>query len=178
MTTAISTAGRSPARRRFNMGCDTIHHDEIELAGDLHKACQLVFGKQRSRQIAQRSPATLFRRMRYGRAFDSSTKRQSMILVSDNSPFLHHNKATNRHIIRPTARCWSTFVEQVRRVATLPRWADGWCATAETLDDLGFAIAESIATLLCWGIESDEGVIFYDPKRKERRIMLCPADDE
>lgn len=178
MATAISTAGRSHARRRFNMGCDTLHQDEIELARDLHKACQLVFGGQRSRQIAQRSPASLFRRMRYGRAFMHDASRSAMVLVSDDSEFLHCNKATNRHILKPTSRCWSTFVERVRRVSQLPRWADGWCATAEVLDELGFAIAESIATLLCWGIESDEGVIFYDPKRKERRIMLCPPADE
>lgn len=169
-TATVRTVSRH--RRKFNMGCDTLHQDEIELGKNLHTACTLLYGVERSRRCAAKSPSALFRRMRYGRAFMNDAKRPSMILVSDNSPHLHCNKADDRDILTPTSRHWAAFREQVRRVATLPRWADGWCATAEVLDDLGFAIAESIATLLCWGIESDEGVLCYTPNRREPRVVL------
>jgi hypothetical protein len=162
----------SPHRRKFNMGCDTLHQDEIELGKNLHTACTLLYGVERSRRCAAKTPSMLFRRLRYGRAFMHDTKRPAMILVSENSPHLHCNKASDRDILTPTSRHWAAFRERVRRVSLLPRWADGWCAAAEALDELGFAIAESIATLLCWGIESDEDVIHYRPDRKEPRIVL------
>lgn len=169
-TATVQTVSRH--RRKFNMGCDTLHQDEIALGKNLHTACVLLYGVDRSRRCAEKSPSLMFRKMRYGRAFSNASKRPSMILVSDNSPHLHCNKAGDRDILKPTSRRWAAFREQVRRLSTLPRWADGWCATAEVLDDLGFAIAESIATLLCWGIESDEDVLCYTPNRREPRIVL------
>lgn len=153
---------RSRARRKFNQGCDTLHQDEIQLAKDLHTACILIYGQERSRRMVEKSPATLFRRMRYGRRVLHSTDRPTLCLVSDNSEYMHWNKAEDRHIFTPFSRRRNEIVERVRRLSLMPRWADGWTATAETLDDLGYAIAESIAALLCCGIESDEVFVCHD----------------
>lgn len=161
MTTTIADL-RSSARRKFNKGCDTLHLDEIELAKDLHTACILIYGKERSRRMVEKSPAALFRRMRYGRRVLTSTDRPVLCLVSDNSEYMHWNKAEDRHVFTPFSRRWTEIVGRVRRLSLLPRWADGWTATAETLDDLGYAIAESIAALLCCGIDSDETLVCHE----------------
>lgn len=159
-TTIAEIRGR--ARRKFNKGCDTLHQDEIHLAKDLHTACILIYGQERSRRMVERSPAAMFRRMRYGRRVLHSGDRPVLCLVSDNSEFIHWNKAEDRHIFTPFSPRWGEVVERVRRLSLLPRWADGWTAAAETLDDLGYAIAESIAALLCCGIESDEALVCHD----------------
>lgn len=162
MTTSTASELRSRARRKFNKGCDTLHQDEIQLARDLHTACVLIYGQERSRRMVQKSPATLFRRMRYGRRVLRDTDRATLCLVADNSEYMHWNKAEDRHIFTPFSPRWIEVVERVRRLSLMPRWADGWTATAETLDDLGYAIAESIAALLCCGIESDEVLVCHD----------------
>lgn len=162
MATATVSAARSRACRKFNKGCATLHQDEIQLAKDLHTACILIYGQERSRAMVRKSPAALFRRMRYGRRVLRDAKRPTLCLVSDNSEFMHWNKAEDRHIFTPFSRRWNEVVEHVRRLSLMPRWADGWTATAEALDDLGYAIAESIAALLCCDIASDEALVCDD----------------
>ena len=146
---------------KFNRGCDTIHQDEIALGQKLHTACTLVYGQKQCRRIAETSPASLFRQMRYGRAVFRDTPRAALCIVTDGSPFVHCLKAGNRHIVTPASRRWGELVRRVQRLSLKPRWADGWTATAEALDHLGYAIAESIAVLLCYSIESDECLLHY-----------------
>ena len=43
---------------------------------------------------------------------------------------------------------------------TQPRYTVGWSATAEALDNLGYAIAESIAVLELLGMHEDDDVIY------------------
>ena len=162
MATSTISDIRSRARGKFNKGCNTLHADEIQLGKDLHTACILIYGKDRSRRIVEKSPAAMFRRMRYGRRVLNDANRPTLCLVSDNSEYMHWNKAEDRHIFTPFSRRWNEIVERVRQVSLLPRWADGWTATAETLDDLGYAIAESIAALLCCGIDSDEMLVCHE----------------
>ncbi len=146
---------------KFNRGYKTLHQDEIELAADLHKAILLRLGETRAKKVLAESPADAFRSMRYGRRFIDMDG--CLCLVVDHPPFFDH-KAESRHILTPAVgvRRWRAFAERVRSLSILPRWADGWSAAAEVLDDLGYAIAESIAGMMCWEIEGDEGIIFYE----------------
>jgi len=65
-------------------------------------------------------------------------------------------RAGDKDILIPGRRGWAEFVSHVRAVSSLPRWADGFRGAAECLDELGYAIAESIAAMLAFDIESDE----------------------
>jgi hypothetical protein len=165
-----STARLRPAGTKFNRGYATLHQDEITLARDLHTACMLRYGRHKMRRILEQSPADAFRHMRYGRRFFGGSH-QTLCLVIDDSQFLD-NKAGNRHILTPVGdRRWRLFADRVRSLALLPRWADGWSATAEALDDLGYAIAESIAALMCWRIDGDESVVHFQRDAEQRAWM-------
>lgn len=147
----------------FNQGCDTGHSGEIELGHHLAIAADLLWGKDRCKSVIRRSPSKLFQRFRYGRSFShpvGESKRESFILALHGGRFLGENRAQDEHIMRPGDGEWIEFLEQVRRVALRPRYADGWTAAAETLDDMGYAIAESIAVFELLGYYEDDDLIY------------------
>ena len=84
-------------------------------------------------------------------------------LMIDHDPFFE-NKAGNRDVIVPGGRNWAAFSKRVKAVAMLPRWANGFTAAAEVLDRLGYAIAESLVAAMAFGIESDEGLVYWTGK--------------
>lgn len=148
-------------RRCFNMGCDTIHMDEIDMARRMRDACVMLYGEEQCRRKASKSPASLFRRLRYGRFVDSHCRgrKSSLVFVSDNSPHQGQYQATDADVLTPLSPDWNRFRSRVRRIVLSSRWADGWSASAEALDAMGYAVAESIAAIQLFGFDEDEGVL-------------------
>jgi hypothetical protein len=119
----------------------------------------VVHGEQESRRLLKSDSALVFKPFRYGRKvdFDDGKGRRWLMVLIDSD--CSDGKAGNRHIMVPGRAGWAAFRDRVRGLSLLPRWADGFSATAEALDDMGYAIAESIAAMLLLEIESDEDVV-------------------
>jgi hypothetical protein len=161
MTRATDAPAARPTRRAFNRGHHTFHTEEIEVAKQLHTAMLLVHGEVKARRLLRRDAAAAFRPFRYGRRWIGIDPTDPCVCTMvDRGPFLT-GKAGNDHIIVPGRRGWREVATKVRYLIGSPRWAEGFTATAEALDDLGYAVAESIAAMLCWRIESDELVAIY-----------------
>jgi hypothetical protein len=155
--------GKSRRLVPFNQGCDTEHAGEIRLGHDMAVAADLLWGKDRCKRIIRSSPSKLFRKFRYGRWFAPPVgegNREWFGLALHGGRFIGVNRAKDEHIMRPGDYEWMEFLEQVRRVAQRPRYADGWTATAETLDDMGYAIAESIAVFELYDYAEDDDLIY------------------
>lgn len=167
MRTAIAAACthaaiRRPAMRKFNRGFDTFHGEEIEVGRQLHAAVVLVCGNQQAQRLLRHDAAGVFGQLRYGRRWIAGPGPAALCVMVDRAPFLD-GKAGNEHILIPGRRGWKQFADRVNELSEMPRWAEGFTASAEALDDLGYAIAESIAAMLCWGIEDDESVTARHP---------------
>jgi hypothetical protein len=155
---AIATCSSKAAVQKFNRGFNTFHGEEIQGGKMLHDAAVMVYGKARLRRILKTQPSTAFASFQYGRRFieESSISGHKVVcFMIDHAPYLD-GKAGDQNILVPGRRGWAEFVARVHAVAALPRWADGFTGAAEALDDLGYAIAESIAAMLAFGIESDD----------------------
>jgi hypothetical protein len=158
ITSASKSAGRGVAADKFNQGCQTFHREEIEVGKRLADAAVVVHGERESRRLLKSDPAAVFKSFRYGRVVDHDDGKGERWLIVLIDGKCADGKASNRHIMVPGQAGWAAVCERVRRLAVLPRWADGFSATAEALDEMGFAIAESIAAMLLLEIESDEDV--------------------
>ena len=160
-----TTRGVSARRLRpaspFNRGILTEHCGEIEMGKEMAQAAYLLYGDQECRRAIREAPSSLFRRFRYGRRVDPLGGRDWLILALHNSPYIGKNKARDEHIMTPSSPDWRRRLPAaVKRLMMAPRYAPGWSATAEALDDLGYAIAESIAVLELLGFRSDDAVPF------------------
>ena len=158
----MATAMRSgkAARAKFNQGYGTFHQEEIEVGKALEQAATLIYGKQKLRRMLSADPARVFQPLRYGRRLlhePDDSLRGFICVMIDRPPYLS-GKATNEYILLPGKKGWRKFAENALAIAQLPRWADGLSASAEALDDLGYAVAESIAAMLAFDIESDDQV--------------------
>lgn len=150
-------------QKPFNQGCDTEHAGEIELGHHMAIAADLLWGRDRCKRLISSSPSKLFRKFRYGRWFAGAAGdrgRESFILALHGGRFMGEHRAADEYIMTPGGGEWIEFLEEIRQVAHRPRYADGWTATAETLDDMGYAIAESIAVFELLGYEADEDLIY------------------
>jgi hypothetical protein len=143
----------------FNRGYPTFHREEIAAGQQLHAGLVLLLGKARARRLLGRDAGAVFERLRYGRRWlstaDGST--QGICVMIDRAPFFY-GKARSEHVMLPGRAGWGRFSALVNHMTMRPRWAEGFTAPAEALDDLGYAIAESIAAIMCWGIDSDDDV--------------------
>ena len=158
----MATAMRSEkaVTAKFNRGFKTFHGEEIEGGRMLFNAAVMVHGKAKLRRILKTQPSKAFASFQYGRRFidETSTFGDGVVcLMLDHAPYFD-GKAADNDILIPGRRGWAEFVSHVQAVSSLPRWADGFTGAAECLDDLGYAVAESIAAMLAFGIESDEEV--------------------
>jgi hypothetical protein len=156
MATAIRS-GKAVADK-FNRGFKMFHGEEVEGGTILFNAAVMVHGKGKLRRILKTQPSTAFASFQYGRRFIDDTPTfgsRVACLMLDHAPYFD-GKAGDADILIPGRRGWAQFVSRVHAVASLPRWADGFTGAAEALDDLGYAIAESIAAMLAFGIESDD----------------------
>lgn len=160
---ATATQGTKAVVKRFHEdGVGTFHQDEIVVGSQLLTAAVLLHGKSKVRRLLKSSPEKVFQPLRYGRRIifmpDESGAGYSNVMI-DRPPFFG-GKAGSQHIMVPDRKGWVEFARRVQAVAQLPRWADGLSAAAEVLDDLGYAIAESIAAIQAFDMETDEGIIF------------------
>ncbi len=158
IVSASRLTGRGVVSDRFNQGCQTFHQEEIEAGKRLASAAIIVHGEQESRRLLKSDPALVFKPFRYGRRVDfdgGDGNRWLVVLIGDDCS---GGKAQNAHIMVPGRSGWAAFRDRVRRLAIMPRWADGFTATAEALDEMGYAIAESIAAMLLLEMESDEHI--------------------
>ena len=171
---AFSFAGRSEmatamraenaVTAKFNRGFNTFHGEEIKGGRMLYNAAVMIHGKAKLRRILATRPSNAFASFQYGRRFieeNTLSPHKVVCLMIDHAPYFD-GKASDHHILVPGRRGWSRFVARVREVSSLPRWADGFTGAAESLDDLGYAIAESIATMLAFGIETDDCCISFE----------------
>jgi len=157
----MSTAMRSEkaVAVKFNRGFKMFHGEEIKGGELLFNSAVMVHGKAKLRRILKTQPSRAFASFQYGRRFinENPTFGDGVVcLMLDHAPYFD-GKAGDKDILIPGRRGWAQFVSHVRAVSSLPRWADGFTGSAECLDDLGYAIAESIAAMLAFDIESDEG---------------------
>ena len=162
-TTAQPANGGGRRLAPFNQGCDTEHAGEIKLGQHMAIAADLLWGKDRCKRIIGSSPSKLFVKFRYGRWFGQGlgdSNREWFGLALHGGRFIGENRASDEYILQPGGKDWIQFLEQVRRVACRPRYADGWTATAEVLDDMGYAIAESIAVLELNDFTNDDDLIY------------------
>ncbi|MFM8496569.1 MAG: hypothetical protein ACKOEM_13760 [Planctomycetia bacterium] len=143
--------------RKFNCGFPTFHGEEIEAGRRLHSALMLIHGAQKAQRLLRADAASVFRPLRYGRRWISGSPAALCVMV-DRSPWFE-GKAGNEHILIPGRRGWKQLADRVHELTALPRWAEGFTGAAEALDDMGYAVAESIAAMLCWGIDSDESIM-------------------
>ena len=159
---ATVTNGMKAQRGRFNEGFGTFHQEEIEVGKVLLEAALLVYGREKTKRLLKRCPAKVFKPLRYGRRLlgDPAKPNDAFACVMiDLDPYFT-GKAGNEHILVPGCRGWRAFCSRVLSISMRPRWADGLTATAEALDDLGYAIAESIAAIRAFGITSDDEIAF------------------
>jgi hypothetical protein len=163
----VCIADKPAAGRRlekpFNRGLDTLHQSEIQLGREMAIAAYLLYGKQRCDKAIETAPSSLFRSFRYGRCITppkDEFDRGRLDIALHHGPLLGKNRAKDCHIMQPGGPDWIAFLEQVQRVAHRPRYAEGWSATAEVLDDMGYAIAESITVLELLNYKADEDLIY------------------
>jgi hypothetical protein len=147
-------------RHKFNRGFVVYHQEEIETAKALHDACVLLHGRRATRRLLRTNPAAVFKPLRYGRAV-TMTPDGGMVRVMIDGYAGVAGKAGNDHIAVPGRPGWSRVRRRVGELMGLARWADGMTATAEALDDLGFAVAESIAAIMAFDMidDADVGVV-------------------
>jgi hypothetical protein len=156
---AIATTNRTQ-RQRFCDGFEPFHSEEIAAAKELCTAAVLLYGRRSLQRLLRKDAGKAFERLRYGRRLMPLLDRQenrSVCLLIDRAPYFSH-KAGSDHIMFPGHKGWATFAEQVKVLALSPRWAGGFTAAAKVLDDLGYAIAESLAAMMAFGIEGDDDV--------------------
>jgi hypothetical protein len=146
------------ATQKFNEGYCTFHQEEIEVGKALFNAAVLIHGKVKLRRLIKSDPSKAFAPLRYGRRFIPDLQKPGsghVCVMIDRDPF-YGGKASNRYILVPGRKGWKRFVKHVHSIINRPRWADGLTASAEALDELGYAIAESVASMLALGIETDD----------------------
>lgn len=163
MHTALATCTHArtscrPMPEKFNRGYAAFHCEEIIAGRQLHSAIILIHGADKAQRLLRNDAGSVFRALRYGRRWIAPHDARVMCVMLDHSPFFD-GKADSPSILIPGRRGWKQFAAHVRQLVLMPRWADGFTGAAEALDDLGYAIAESIAAMLCWGIEGDESIV-------------------
>lgn len=160
----ITNGGARGRMSIFRQGYDTEHAEEIAMGLRLAQACILVHGEAQCRRVLAKAPASLFRSMHYGRRLLPGLSQRPGVqhtlgLTPDGSRFTGRLKAADADIMRPGAQEWLAFLDTLRRLTLAPRWADGWTATAEALDAMGYAIAETIAVLMLLDFDGDEDLV-------------------
>ena len=146
----------------FTKGIKVWHASEIELARNLFQAVRLTIGRDAARRMAKEDPARIFKRFRYSRPICPMGENDEVIdAVGDCIKW--GNKAPRRWIMTPGRKAWGPFVLSVREAMRTARYQDGpttFAATAEALDDAGFAIAESLVVAMLFEAEGDEDIVF------------------
>jgi hypothetical protein len=172
MVTATTTARAttSSTRAGFNRGYIVFQMEEIAGGRRLHDAAILVHGTAKVRRMLRAAPASVFRSLRYGRRWidDEHGNPDAVCLMIGGERYLD-GKAGADNIVVPGRRGWREFAERTRQLSLLPRWADGLTASAEALDGMGYAVAESIAAMLAFKIESDDEVVATVLRTRRRR---------
>lgn len=157
VTCTHATTIRRSTLGKFNRGFHAFHGEEIEAGRRLYAALILTHGADTVQRLLRADAASVFRPLRYGRRWVAGPGPAALCVMVDRAPYLD-GKAGNEHILIPGRRGWKQFADRVQQLRAMPRWAEGFTASAEALDDLGYALAESIAAMLCWGIEDDESI--------------------
>lgn len=165
-STTSAPAGRQP----FNRGYPTFHREEIAAGQQLHAGLVLLYGKARARRLLRQDAGAAFKRFRYGRRWLATADGTAtgICVMIDRAPFFH-GKAGSEHVMIPGRAGWRRFAALVKQMTMRPRWSEGFTATAEALDEAGYAIAESIAAIMCWGVESDDDVCDHVPSKTVAR---------
>jgi hypothetical protein len=162
--------GRGVVGDKFNQGYGTFHQEEIEVGKLLADAALAFHGTKESRRLLKSDPAAVFAPFRYGRRVDDDAKAPGggWLMTAVDREWTG-GKATSRHIMVPDRSGWMAVCRRISELTRLPRWAGGFTATAEALDDSGYAIAESIAAMVLWHIESDDDLCFRHHARDRAR---------
>jgi hypothetical protein len=163
-----STRNAIGTRTKFSRGYVTFHQEEITVGRALFDGATLMYGKAKLRRMLRTSPASVFRPLRYGRRWIDDDNGGALCVMIDHAPYLD-GKPGAEHILVPGRRGWREFTVAVHRLSMQPRWAEGFSAVAESLDDMGYAIAESVVAILAFGIESDDDVALTVTRTLGRR---------
>jgi hypothetical protein len=146
----------------FTKGIKVWHASEIELARNLFQAVRLTIGENAARRMAKTDPAHIFKRFRYSRCFCPMGENDEMIdAVGDCIKW--GNKAPRRWIMTPGRKAWGPFLQKVRQAMFRPYYQESqttFAATAEGLDESGFAIAESLVVAMLFEAEGDEDILY------------------
>lgn len=181
------TKGLSTLRAKFLTGYWCNHSEEIEAARQLHTAIVATVGNRHAREIVKRDPVKLFRPLRYGRSLHDFGRSRSASIMID-FPRVTENRAAHWHILTPGHLEWRGFIDRVVRIQRKRDYLIdaqgkpvGLHGAAKAIDDMGFAIAESLAVLMLFrGFDDDDVVgraklVWTDGKDHEGYSNMTPA---
>jgi hypothetical protein len=157
------------ALQRFHDRYPTDIDDEIRVADDLHTAIELRWGDRDGRYM-RANPQEVFRRYCYWRKTNLCGY---TCVIEAGSRIFKEGCATNEYILTPAHGAWEEFRERLHSLLVLPdhEWLYGpatisgtaqreyWpLAAAQTLREMGFAVAESLTLFRVFGGETDRRV--------------------
>lgn len=160
---AVATMPEQIEREAFNLGVWVCYREEIRVAEKLCAALLLNHGREAAKRMVRRDAEAAFAPLRYGRRFHPG----ECLCVDVDREMFDELKAGNEHIAMPGKRGWLAVAKRAWQLGMLPQYENefDWLGTAQALDELGYAIAESITCLMVFGLDGDASVTAYERRR-------------
>jgi len=168
-------------KKAFHARYQTSIDDEIMLSGPLFIGAYMRWGVGATRRVIRTDPAAALEKLAYSRTFYGGE--WHCVIGSPRRHVLHpKSRATNAEILTPSHAAWQEFRERLQSHIVCPDFGediseigkgfDFWPQySAELIHELGYAVAESLFVMRCFGGVCDESIA-YEVEDSWRRTGL------